>query len=82
MTWQLGARPGVVDAVDRFGRPMQVPLPEQLPACRGDCGQSDKPCPHPELCVADGVGVDRDMIAVIAWASIGLWIVLLWWALA
>lgn len=26
MTWQLGSKPGVVDAVDRYGRPMEVPL--------------------------------------------------------
>ncbi len=28
MTWQLGSKPGVVDGIDRFGRPMAVPLPE------------------------------------------------------
>ncbi len=46
MTWQLGSKPGVVDAVDRYGRPMEVPLPEHkslfpptCPPCTGNCLQ-------------------------------------------
>lgn len=79
-------RPGVVDARDKYGRPIEVPLPAPMavqPSCKGDCAQSDRPCRHPERCVSDEVaplftGLKNAVLWVLAGAGAWHLLSLLW----
>lgn len=80
MTWQLGSKPGVVDAVDAHGRPLAVPLPA-CPPCTGNCHQSDWCDAEPEsdsLAIFDALR--NAVILTLAGVGAGSLVALLWLA--
>jgi len=82
MTWQLGSRPGIVDAVDAYGRPLVVPLPitgsqplvpYQTPTAAGypcDTCSGDCPCGYPDD--FSSTPIEREVRAVAAGFPIAL----------
>lgn len=52
------------------------------PACKGECLQGDRRCPHPHECQDDGLGVFRGMLsAFVITLACAVMVALIGWTL-